>query len=120
MLEQVQPVLGSRDVRASIDFYAGRLGFELVFHAPEHPAYAVLRRDRVELHLQWSNPAEWSPGDRPMYRFLVSDIGALFDEFERAGVFHAGTALRTTPWGTREFAFYDPGRNGLTFYAPAP
>ena len=25
-------------------------------------------------------------------------------------------AMRDTPWGTREFAFYDPDRNGLTFY----
>ena len=118
MLEQVQPVLTSGDVDASIAFYVGRLGFTLVFHAPAHPAYAVLRRDHVELHVQWNDPAEWGTGDRPMYRFLVSGIESLFSEFESAGVFHARTALRDTPWGTREFAFYDPDHNGLTFYVP--
>ena len=118
MLEQVQPVLTSRDVDASIGFYVGRLGFTLAFHAPAHPAYAVLRRDHVELHVQWNGSAESATGDRPMYRFLVSDIESLFAEFESTGVFHAPTALRDTPWGTREFAFHDPDRNGLTFYVP--
>ena len=49
-------------------------------------------------------------------RLLVSSTEQLFDEFSGASVFHAGTALRETPWGTREFAFYDPYKNGLTFY----
>jgi uncharacterized protein YndB with AHSA1/START domain/catechol 2,3-dioxygenase-like lactoylglutathione lyase family enzyme len=118
-LEQIQPVLMSRDVAASIDFYVNRLGFTLAFHAPAHPAYAVLRRDAVELHVQWNDAADGSAGDRPMYRVLVSGIDALHAEFATAGVFHPGTALRDTPWGTREFAFYDPDRNGLAFYVPA-
>jgi uncharacterized protein YndB with AHSA1/START domain/catechol 2,3-dioxygenase-like lactoylglutathione lyase family enzyme len=118
-LEEIQPVLGSRDVAASIAFYVNRLGFALVFHAAAHPAYAVLRRDDVELHVQWNDAANQGGGDRPMYRVLVSGIDALHAEFAAAGVFHAGTALRDTPWGTREFAFYDPDRNGLTFYVPA-
>ncbi len=115
-LLQVQPVLGVRDVAVSVDWYVQRLGFTLAFHAPEHPAYAVLTRDDVELHLQWSDPAEASADDRPMLRFLVEDVEALLGEFEPKGVFHEQTALRDTSWGTREFAFYDPDRNGLTFY----
>ena len=31
-------------------------------------------------------------------------------------VFHERTVLRETSWGTREFAFFDPDQNGLTFY----
>lgn len=117
-LLQVQPVLAVRDVAASAHWYVQRLGFTLDFLAPEHPAYAVLRRDGVELHAQWSDPADAGPGDRPMLRFLVDDVEALFQEFQPAGVFHDRTALRDTPWGTREFAFYDADRNGLTFYQP--
>jgi catechol 2,3-dioxygenase-like lactoylglutathione lyase family enzyme len=115
---QVQPVLGVQDVAASVDWYTGRLGFTLAFHAPEHPAYAVLTRDDVELHLQWHDPTEWGNGDRPMLRFLVADVDAVHAEFAPKGVFHDRTALRDTPWGTRELAFYDPDRNGLTFYRP--
>lgn len=32
------------------------------------------------------------------------------------GVFHSQTALRYTPWGTRDFAFYDLNGNGIFFY----
>ncbi len=51
-----------------------------------------------------------------MIRFLVADVDALHDELKSKGVFHKNTALRDTPWGTREFAFYDLDQNGLTFY----
>jgi catechol 2,3-dioxygenase-like lactoylglutathione lyase family enzyme len=113
----VHPVLASRDVAASVAFYVTRLGFRLLGQdAPTDPRYAVIRRDDVELHLQWSDPSDWAPGDRPMYRFVVPEIQALFDEYEDRGVFHEHTALHDTPWGTREFAFYDLDRNGLTFY----
>lgn len=120
VIREVQPVLAVRSVDVAIAFYAGRLGFRLMFHAPAHPAYAVLRRDGAELHLQWHDPAEWSRGDRPMLRFLVTDIESLHAEYRDADVFHAGTALRDTAWGTREFAFYDPDGNGLTFYVERP
>lgn len=107
----------SRDVEASIAFYVTRLGFTLVGRdAPSRPDYAVVARDGVVLHLQRNDPADWGAGDRPMYRFAVRAVENLFDEFKDRGVFHADTALRDTPWGTREFAFYDPDRNGLVFY----
>jgi uncharacterized glyoxalase superfamily protein PhnB len=51
-----------------------------------------------------------------MLRLLVDDPDALFAEYADKGVFHEGTALRDTPWGTREFAFFDPDHNVLTFY----
>jgi len=117
-LEAVHPVLPSRDVAATAAWYVERLGFRLLGQdSPTAPRYAVLRRDAVVLHLQWHDPAEWAAGgDRPMLRLLVPEVEALFEEFRPQGVFHERTALRETPWGTREFAFYDPDGNGLTFY----
>lgn len=116
MLKQVQPVLPSQDVRAAVEFYVRRLGFELAFQDAEEVTYAGVRRDGVELHLQWHDPQEWSRTERPMLRFVVADIDALFEEWKDKGVFHENTSLRGTPWGTREFAFYDLDGNGLTFY----
>ena len=49
-------------------------------------------------------------------RFVVLDVQALFEEYRDQGVFHVKTAVRETAWGTREFAFFDPDQNGLTFY----
>ena len=116
-LKAVNPVLPTKDVRASVAFYVERLGFKLnVQDSPSQPRYAVVARDNVELHLQWHDPAEWVAVERPMLRFVVPAIEKLFDEYQSAGVFHEHTALRETPWGTREFAVFDPDQNGLTFY----
>ncbi len=116
-LEAVNPVLPSRDVRAAIEFYVTRLGFTLLGQdRPTDPRYAVLGRDGVEVHIQWHDPAEWAAVERPMLRFVVPAVQELFEEYRDKGVFHERTAMRETPWGTREFAFYDPDKNGLTFY----
>ncbi len=44
------------------------------------------------------------------------DVEAPFQEYAGQGVFHEHTALRDTAWATREFAYYDPDMNGLSFY----
>ena len=115
--QAVHPVLPSRNVPLLIEFYVARLGFSLAFQDTESdPRYAGLRRDYVELHLQWHDPAEWQAVERPMLRFLVPDVETLFEEYKDKEVFHRQTALRKTDWGTQEFAFYDLDQNGLTFY----
>ena len=112
----VHPVLMSSDVRASIAFYE-RLGFKLGFQDdPAKPRYAGIIRDSVELHLQWHDEAK--SGDRPVYRFLVDDVDALFTELGDA-VGQQQSPWRKpgdTPWGTREFHVRDPDGNGLQFY----
>jgi catechol 2,3-dioxygenase-like lactoylglutathione lyase family enzyme len=116
-LKAVHPVLPSQDVSASLGFYVDQLGFRLCSQdSTSAPKYAVVARDNVELHIQWHDPAEWAAVERPMLRIVTNSIKKLFDEYSKAGVFHEGTALRDTPWGTREFAFFDPYKNGLTFY----
>jgi catechol 2,3-dioxygenase-like lactoylglutathione lyase family enzyme len=115
-LESVQPVLMVRDVAASLQFYQ-LLGFELAFRdAPLDPKYAGVRRDGVELHLQWHEAADFSQGDRPNYRFVVPEVDQLFEEFSLRCPDLTRTAVRDTPWGTREFHIHDPDRNGLQFY----
>src|SRR5689334_23308833 len=100
-LEAVQPVLMVRDVTASIEFFQ-LLGFELAFRdSPADPKYAGVRRDGVELHLQWHDAADFSSGDRPTYRFVVRDVDELFDEFSARQRHLDRTPVRDTPWGTR-------------------
>ena len=45
-----------------------------------------------------------------------TDPDDLFDEWVNQGVYHERTKVRNTPWGTREFGFYDLDMNGLHFY----
>jgi len=118
-IDAVHPVLGSRDVAASIRFYA-RLGFACVFGGPpENERYAAVQRDGVELHLQWHDATEWErDGDRPVYRFAVADVDGLYREFRDAGVTENIKPVADTSWGTREFHVRDPDGNGLQFYRP--
>lgn len=116
--EAVHPVLMVRDVVASIQFFQ-RLGFELAFcHSPDDPKYAGVRRDGVELHLQWHDAKDFSSGDRPTYRFVVSEVDELSREFSASSANLDRTEVWDTAWGTREFHVRDPDRNGLQFYRP--
>ena len=117
MFKEIHPVLPCQDVALAVRFYVEKLGFALGFQDDgKNPHYAGVRRDQVELHLQWHDGKEWERVERPMIRFQVADPDALFAEYEDKGVFHQQTAVRNTDWGTREFAFYDLNQNGLTFY----
>jgi catechol 2,3-dioxygenase-like lactoylglutathione lyase family enzyme len=116
-LQSIRPVLMSRDVQASLAFYR-LLGFVETFRDdPAAPRYAGVRRDGIDLHLQWHDAAEWEfPADRPVYRFVVEAVDDLFEEFRASGALNANSVVRDTPWGTREFHVQDPDRNGLQFY----
>lgn len=123
--QAVHPVLMCNDVAVSIRFYE-RLGFRLLFQdAASQPRYAAVMRDSVELHLQWNDLSGLPPGvDRPVYRFMVSEVEALHAEFQAAGLDPGASAGSPwaqpgdTPWGTREFHLRDPAGNGLQFYRP--
>ena len=116
-LQSIHPVLMVRDLALAIDFYE-RLGFRVSFQdAPEHPLYAGLRRDDVELHVQWHDASEWDhPTDRPTYRFQVEDVDGLHAEFSDDLQLADCTPVTDTAWGTREFHLRDPDGNGLQFY----
>jgi catechol 2,3-dioxygenase-like lactoylglutathione lyase family enzyme len=111
---QVQPILGTRDLEKAIAFYVDRLGFTLAFRDASIPTnYVGLRRDSVELHMQFQFEHEMGT---TRLRLVVDDPDALYEEYKDKQVFYAGTRLTDTPWGTREFALYDLDRNALTFY----
>jgi catechol 2,3-dioxygenase-like lactoylglutathione lyase family enzyme len=123
-IHAVHPVLAANDVMASVNFYS-RLGFHLSFQDDAlKPRYATVRRDGIELHLQWASVDQWShPVDRPACRFTVSDVDEIYREFVASGGIgessEEGSPWRApadTPWGTREFHLRDPGQNSLQFY----
>jgi len=117
-LHQIHPVLPVKDVVEALRFYVNKLGFKIAFaDDSKEPYYAGVIRDDVEIHLQWHNPKEWDLAvDRPMLRIVTQNIEGLFEEYKYKEVFHKNTELKNTTWGTKEFAFYDPYKNGLTFY----
>ena len=110
VLTQVQPILGTRELAKAVRFYVDRLGFTLVFGDDN---YVGLRRDGVELHMQFQYEHEMGTS---RLRIVVDDPDALYEEYKDKDVFSEGTQLTDTPWGTREFALYDLDGNALTFY----
>ena len=120
-LAQIIPILPVKDVLEALEFYIKKLGFELVFIDEERqPRYAGIRHNNIALHLQRHEASEWEQDkNRPMLRIQVQGIESLYKKYQLMGVFHNHTSLEEKPWGTLEFAFYDPFKNGLIFYAEA-
>ena len=118
-LHQIHPVLPVKNVVEALSFYVTKLGFSIAFADDgKDPKYAGIRKDDIEIHLQWHDEVEWELTiDRPMLRIVTENIEALFEEYGTKEVFHEKTALKDTAWGTKEFAFYDLYKNGLTFYS---
>ena len=99
-------------------YYVNKLGFTIAFaNDSKQPTYAGIRRDDIEIHLQWHDAKEWDVEvDRPMLRIVTENVDILFQEYNFKNVFNKDTKVRNTDWGTKEFAFYDIDKNGLVFY----
>lgn len=90
---KVAPVLPSRDIQRSLDYYVGKLGFTHSFidasNDQDDPKYIGLERDAAELHVQWHSADEWQDmNSSPLIRLIVDDVDALFAEYELQGVFN--------------------------------
>lgn len=110
------PVLMSKDVSESLDFYM-KLGFSVTFKDDDsNPRYVGIERDGIGLHIQWHSQDDWTEQqDRPNYRFFVDDIDGLYNQFLSNGILKIRPPWKTD-WGTYEFHIQDPDRNGLQFY----
>lgn len=112
VFDDVQPIVGARDLEASIHFYVDLLGFSIAFRDGGTPTnYVGLRRGGVELHIQFQHDHEMSA---LRLRIRVDDPDALYSEYQARDV--TMTPLENKPWGTREFAVFDPSRNAMMFY----
>jgi uncharacterized glyoxalase superfamily protein PhnB len=113
----VNPMRPARDVGKALRYYVERLGFRHTFGKVSNN-YVGVARDGVELHLWWQREEDFQSGKagQAMLRFVVDDPDALFVEYKTKGLSSEETCVEDKPWGTREFTFFDPDGNGLTFY----
>ena len=114
----VHPVLGASDVAELVQFYQC-LGFTVVFQdVPINPKYVAVKRDSVQLHIQWADKEQWAyPIDRPAFRVVVNDVDAIYGEFVKSGAVRADTSQGSpwstpadTPWGRASSTFAIPVR----------
>src|ERR1700741_188058 len=101
MPDQSRPVISATaaelfvaNIKASCDFFTGKLGFSIVFVYGEPPFYAQVKRDRGLLNLKCMDEPVIDPKLRDREVLLSSDmaletheeIKQLFLEFQSAGV----------------------------------
>src|SRR3954452_15023619 len=114
------------DIRATCDFFAQKLGFEIVFVYGDPPFYAQVRRGRGLLNLKQVDAPVIDPALRDRQELLSADTAAptaahvdrLFHECAAAGAAFFQTP-RTEPWGAKTFIVKDPDGNLLLFAGPA-
>ena len=110
---QISPVLPSQNIKRDIAWYEKYTGFDLV-HADD--MYAVLKRDKQYIHLQWHADTEEDPLlGGSVIKILVSNILPLYEEFVEKGTIPKDKLNMNTQWGTHEFGFYDLNKNALFF-----
>ncbi|EJZ21809.1 VOC family protein [Rhizobium sp. Pop5] len=127
-----QPVLSSisaqlfvTDIKASCEFFTGKLGFIVDFVYGDPPFYGQIVRDNAQLALGLVCEPVFV-GDIRQREHLLSasitvntsdEIKRLFLDFQAAGVpFHQ--ALKKEPWGARNFIVLDPDGNLILFAGP--
>ncbi len=128
-----QPILTSvaahlyvRDMKASTEFFTGKLGFLLDFVYGDPPFYGEVSRDNARLALRHMDEPVFA-GDIRQREDLLSasitvgsagEIKQLFLAYQAVEVpFHQ--VLKKEPWGAETFIVKDPDGNLILFAGPA-
>jgi catechol 2,3-dioxygenase-like lactoylglutathione lyase family enzyme len=120
-----EPQLFVADIKASCDFFAGKLGFTIVFAHGEPPFYAQIQRDGARINLRCVAHPVIDAALRDREQLLSSslivatteEIKALFLEFQAARVTFFQT-LKLESWGAQTFIVRDIDGNLLLFAGP--
>jgi hypothetical protein len=110
-LLEISPVLPSQDIPRDVAWYEAFVGFR-VLHQDDK--YAVLKRERFCLHLQWhADTADDPLLGGSVIKLFVRDIMPLFEEFVARETITPNRLRRETPWRTHEFGFYNLNGNAI-------
>jgi catechol 2,3-dioxygenase-like lactoylglutathione lyase family enzyme len=126
VINGAEPEVFVADIKASCDFFTGKLGFIIAFTYGEPPFYGQVKRDVARINLRCIEQPVIDPALRDREELLAAaltvataeEIKALFLEFQAAGVAFFQT-LKRQPWGARNFIVKDPDGNLLLFAGPA-
>ncbi|WP_318342987.1 bleomycin resistance protein [Flagellimonas baculiformis] len=110
-LQRAVPVLFALNVRKAVAFYRDKFGFDKQGWVDDH--YAVIGRDKIELHIAKCNDKIF-PENTSCY-IHVEGVDELYAELKEAGVIHPNGPLGDKPWGLREFSALDGDGNLLRF-----
>lgn len=108
--ERQHACLSVPDIRAAVDFYTTRLGFQCSFLYGEPPAFAGVNLGEMQMFLQEGPP---SPQGCSVF-FVVGDADALHDYHRGNGV-EIAASIDDRPYGIRDYSVRDLNGYSLTF-----
>lgn len=104
------PGIPVTDMGKSLDFFTKILGMTKTFENGNPVGFAILEKDKAEIHLTLSKNHVAS--DRNLVHLMVSDATQFHDHLERHGV-RIIKGLRDADYGLRQFVFADPDGNRI-------
>lgn len=105
-LKEIRPMLWTKQLKESVDFYTNKLGFNCDAF-DENWGWAVVHRDTIEIML--AIPNEHAPFVGPVFSgsiyITVEDIDSLWEEYkDKCRLCYP---IENFEYGMREFAVYD-------------
>ena len=114
-VQVVIPVLPTKDLERTHQFYCDILGFLEPWGFGDPPQYGGVRADLEQMPaIHFTVDAERAPGEAFV---IIDDVDAYFEQIKRAGaefIFEVGDR----PYGMRDFMLADPDGNRLSFGSP--
>lgn len=113
-ITELRPMLWTKDLKGTIDFYVGKLGFTCG-EINEDWGWATLWIDDIALML--ARPDEHTPFEKPQFTgtfyFTTDDVDAAWEKLkDKAGIAYG---IENFEYGMREFALYDNNGYMLQF-----
>lgn len=112
MLTEINPKLPMRNKNATRDYYVKQLDFQEI---GDYKGYLMVKKDKIEIH--FFEFKELNPKDNYGQVYIrTNNIESLYNSLLTNKIeIHPNGALKTQPWGQKEFALLDPDSNLLTF-----
>lgn len=108
------PILNVKNVRASIEYYVGKLGFKLDWGSGDPRSFASVSRGDTRIFL-----CQEAQGQAGTWMWVpVRDVDALHVEFLESGA-DIRQAPTNFPWGSREMNVADVDGHRLRFAGDA-
>src|SRR5947209_18509388 len=111
-LTRIAPEVPVASLRASLDYYKHKLGFEIAMEMPGGD-YAIVERDDVAIHLFQSD----GPHSTTSFHVFAHGLDELHDELRRRGA-QVLQGIARKAWGNRDFRVMDDSGNEIKFTEP--
>ncbi len=112
-LSRIAPEIPVSDLKAAIDYYCQKLGFDLVMELSSE-VYAIVQRDGIAIHL-FEEDAK--PTVSVGVHIFTDELDELHAELRNRGASICQDIIRK-PWGNRDFRVNDCAGNMLKFTEP--